>query len=76
MKYLFSVRNNMKALYTQTWSGNIAMIQLVEKIGFSVVECIEGIREVRGENYDALAFSISHRDFLGKYRDIFTKEKP
>ena len=43
-------------IYTQTWSGNIPLIKMVEKLGF--VECnrFEKIRLVRDEYYDALTF--------------------
>lgn len=46
-------------IYTQTWSGNIRMINLAKKVGFIEVNRYEKIREVRGEKYDALTFMIS-----------------
>lgn len=45
-------------LYTQTWSGNTRMIALAKKLGFQEVSRIIGIREVNGEKYDALTFSL------------------
>lgn len=54
MDYLFD--QGERELYCQTWSGNVRMIKLAQKLGF--VECCRkrGIREVRGENYDGLTF--------------------
>lgn len=43
-------------LYTQTWSGNVRMIKLAEKLGFT--ECSRESKEctVRGQQYDGLTF--------------------
>lgn len=60
MAYLFEHED---VLYTQTWSGNTPMIRLAEKIGFAECDRIPGIREVRGQKYDALTFSITKADF-------------
>ena len=45
-------------LYTQTWSGNVRMIKLAEKLGFT--ECCrkQKLRMVRGQQYDGLTFRI------------------
>ena len=69
MTYLFRTKN---ILYTQTWSGNIAMIRLAEKIRFVEVERIKNIREVKGKTYDALTFSISKEAFFNKYAHLYT----
>ena len=57
MNYHFD--NGEKELYTQTWSGNVRMIRLAEKLGF--VECDRDIgkREVDGKRYDGLTFKIT-----------------
>lgn len=41
-------------LYTQTWSGNTPMLALAEKLGFREVFRAKGVREVRGQRYDAV----------------------
>ncbi len=46
------------AVYTQTWSGNLPMIRVAEKLGFREVCRRVGIREVRGEKYDAVTFRL------------------
>ena len=50
------VSNGMKKMYVQTWSGNLPMIALAEKLGFRQVCRKKGIRTVRGRKYDALTF--------------------
>ena len=64
MAYLFETENT---LYTQTWSGNAAMIRLAAKIGFIEFERITDLHIVRGKKYDALTFSISRDDFFTRY---------
>lgn len=46
------------AAYTQTWSGNLPMIRVAEKLGFREVCRKVGFREVRGEKYDAVTFRL------------------
>ena len=67
MSYLFKEEER---LYTQTWSGNFPMLRLAEKIGFTEVERIKDLREVKGKKYDALTFSISKDDFFKKYPEL------
>lgn len=54
----YLIEHGEHEIYTQTWSGNVRMITLAEKLGF--VECCrkEGIRHVRGSIYDALTFRL------------------
>lgn len=69
MAYLF---NSKSVLYTQTWSGNTAMLRLADKIGFIEIERIKDLREVRGGVYDALTFSTSRDGFFQKYPHLRT----
>jgi len=62
MEYLFKTRD---VLYTQTWSGNVRMIALAEKIGFKEVRRLKDLREVNGEKYDGLTFAITKTEFWG-----------
>jgi RimJ/RimL family protein N-acetyltransferase len=64
MAYLFRAES---VLYTQTWSGNTAMLRLAEKIGFTEVERAKDLRVVKGRKYDALTFSVSKDDFFRNY---------
>ena len=46
------------AVYTQTWSGNLPMLRVAEKLGFREVCRKAGIREVHGKPYDAVTFRL------------------
>lgn len=61
IEYLFELGE--PAVYCQTWSGNVRMIGLAEKLGFH--ECCRkpGIRLVRGERYDGLTFVLYHEEY-------------
>lgn len=50
-------------IYTQTWSGNIKMIKLAEKLGFEECKRKKDIRKVRGEEYDGLTFRLNMEKF-------------
>ena len=47
-----------KCVYTQTWSGNHAMLRTAEKLGFVPYAREKGLRTVRGQNYDALTLKL------------------
>jgi|GEM_PF-307701 len=71
MAYLFASKS---ILYTQTWSGNAAMIRLAESIGFAETGRIKNLREVKGKRYDALTFSITKEDFFAKHPQLLKFE--
>lgn len=52
MEYL--KEQGYKTLYTQTWSGNIPMLRVAEKLGFQEIARKKDYREVDGKKYDAL----------------------
>ncbi|MCL2593782.1 MAG: GNAT family N-acetyltransferase [Defluviitaleaceae bacterium] len=66
MAYVFKNRD-IDIIYTQTWSGNLPMVRLAEKVGFVESNRLINDREVRGLKYDALEFSITREDFFTKY---------
>ena len=43
---------------TQTWSGNMPMIRLAERLGFRECHREMGVRRVKGKAYDALSFRL------------------
>ncbi|MCE5196855.1 MAG: GNAT family N-acetyltransferase [Negativicutes bacterium] len=63
----YFLSNGIKEIYSQTWSGNLAMIALAEKIGFYECERLVGRRKVGGSSYDALTFRLDASAFLQKY---------
>lgn len=44
--------------YTQTWSGNHAMLRVAEKLGFTEYFRKKNHRTVNGEQYDAVTLKI------------------
>ncbi len=51
-------------IYTQTWSGNVRMIALAKKLGFTLCCTKTGIRTVRGATYDGLTFVLDNAKYL------------
>lgn len=60
--YLRSV--GTEDIYTQTWSGNVRMCGLAEKIGFRECRRKVGLRTVRGKKYDGLTFKLDDSLYL------------
>ena len=56
MDYLKS--HGFSSFYTQTWSGNSAMLRVAEKLGFKEVFRKKDLREVDGRKYDAITFRL------------------
>ncbi len=61
--YLFAERGLLRQ-YTQTWSGNLQMMNLAKNLGFQEIERRIDIREVRGDKYDAITYEITKERFL------------
>ena len=47
-----------KEIYTQTWSGNVRMIHVAEKLGFQECNRVKEECEVDGQKYDSLTFML------------------
>ncbi len=50
--------------YTQTWSGNLPMLRLAEKLGFREVHRVREHREVDNKKYDSVTFRL---DLMEEY---------
>ena len=48
--------HGMTEVYTQTWSGNVRMTALAEKLGFTEICRKKDYRTVAGKKYDGLTF--------------------
>ena len=57
MEYLYS--KGINDIYTETWSGNIRMIRIAEKVGFKVCRINRGACPVNGKIYDGYTFKLS-----------------
>jgi len=69
MAYLFNYENT---LYAETWSGNLPMVSLAEKIGFIENSRDKNSRKVNGKKFDTIIFSMSKDDFMVKYAHLHT----
>lgn len=47
-----------KSFFTQTWSGNLPMVRVAEKLGFKEVCRKKDYREVNGKKYDAITWRL------------------
>ena len=56
MEYL--KEHGFNSFYTQTWSGNLAMVRVAEKLGFKEICRKENYREVYGRMYDAITWRL------------------
>jgi RimJ/RimL family protein N-acetyltransferase len=63
MDYQFTQRG-LACLYTATWSGNLRMVRVAEKCGFSLTNREVGKREVRGGRYDGLTFALTREQWM------------
>ena len=51
-------KRGYKSAYTQTWSGNHAMLRVAEKLGFTEIVRKKDYRMVDGKLYDAITLRI------------------
>lgn len=57
------LESGLSEIYTQTWSGNLSMLGLAEKLGFEEYLRKPGFRTVRGGVYDGLTFRLNLEKF-------------
>ena len=56
LRYFLSY--GQQEIFTQTWSGNAAMMALAERVGFVEVERKQNQRLVRGQAYDGITYKL------------------
>lgn len=62
--YLFNSNLNLVRLDLRTWSGNLGMMRLAEKLGFSKEAVFRKARIVNGEYYDSIGYGILKEEWL------------
>jgi putative hydrolase of HD superfamily len=50
-----------------TWSGNVRMMRLAEKLGFVQEACFRKARIVRGEYYDSVGYGVLREEWEALY---------
>ncbi len=66
-EYLLNSMPDIARLDLRTWSGNIGMINLAQKLGFSKEACFRKARIVDGQYYDGLGFGILREEWQCLY---------
>jgi RimJ/RimL family protein N-acetyltransferase len=60
--YLFAATDSIRLDFA-TWSGNLGMCRVGEKLGFTLEARFRNARKVRGELYDAVAYGVLREEW-------------
>lgn len=74
--HLFRQNPQFARLDLRTWSGNIGMMRLAEKLGFKQEACFRDARIVDGQHYDGLGYGILRHEFEKKHGIALSKPHP
>jgi putative hydrolase of HD superfamily len=72
-EYLWTAVPTIVRLDLRTWSGNIGMMRLAEKLGFREEARFRQARIVNGEYYDGMGYGILREEWQAYYPDGFGK---
>ena len=70
-QYLFDHEPKFVRLDARTWSGNIGMMKVAEKLGFTKEAVFRMARIVEGEYYDGLGYGVLRTEWEARYADGF-----
>lgn len=70
-EYLFENEPSFVRLDMRTWSGNIGLMRVAEKLGYQQEACFRMARIVDGEYYDGLGYGILREEWAARYPDGF-----
>ncbi|MBC8064812.1 MAG: GNAT family N-acetyltransferase [Chlorobia bacterium] len=65
ISFLFDAMPELARLDLQTWSGNVGMIKLAQKLGFSEEAKYRKARIVNAKYYDAIGFGVLREEWVG-----------
>lgn len=74
--YLFAANPDWVRLDLRTWSGNVGMMKLAEKLGFICEATFRKARIVDGKYYDGLGYGILRDEWETRYPDGFGESLP
>ncbi len=63
---LFASDPELHRLDLRTWSGNIGMLRVAERLGFTLEARFREAREVGGERYDAVGYGILRKEWIAR----------
>jgi RimJ/RimL family protein N-acetyltransferase len=69
--HVFKALPDLVRLGLGTWSGNVGMVRLAQKLGYLQEACFRKARIVRGEYYDAVGFGILREEWTERYPNGF-----
>ncbi len=69
--YLFESYPDIIRLDLRTWSGNMGMIKLAEKLGFKLEARFRKARIVNGEYFDSLGYGVLKDEWLDSFPEGF-----
>lgn len=59
----YALKEGIKEIYTQTWSGNYPVIALMKKIGFELIHIKKNYHEVNNKPVDGYTFKLNLEKF-------------
>jgi putative hydrolase of HD superfamily len=71
-QYLFDNEPEFVRLDMRTWSGNIGMMKVAEKLGFTKEAVFRMARIVEGEYYDGLGYGVLRTEWEERYAKGFS----
>jgi putative hydrolase of HD superfamily len=74
-QYLFDGLPEIVRLDLRTWSGNVGMMRLAEKLGYRLEARFRMARIVNGEYYDGLGYGVLRREWETRYPDGFATRR-
>lgn len=66
-QYLFDNFGDIARLDIRTWSGNIGMMKLSEKLGYKLEAVFRDARIVNGEYYDSIGYGVLRSEWADLY---------
>lgn len=73
-QYLFDTQPDWVRLDLRTWSGNIGMVRVAEKVGYQEEARFRMARIVNGSYYDGLGFGVLRTEWDVRYPNGFAAE--
>jgi len=71
-QYLFDNEPKFVRLDLRTWSGNIGMIKVAKKLGFTKEAVFRMARIVEGDYYDGLGYGVLRSEWEERYAEVFS----
>ncbi|MBZ0289889.1 MAG: GNAT family N-acetyltransferase [Anaerolineae bacterium] len=65
--YLFATMPVLARLDLRTWSGNVGMMRLAEKLGYREEACFRKARIVNGAYYDGMGYGVLREEWGARY---------